>query len=210
MDKYSLYFNNILTQIIPANRNCNGKYKKSKSSNCNIKSSSYDDKTKEGIMQIINKYIKKEKITNNLNSSSNNILLLEEELVKRYNKDKSNNFSFPEIKNVLDCISDVLTYFKENNYKKDDKMCWQIDQNINIIKNASQETICANIKYDSCPPEDTISTIKNAKDLRFFNIKNENVIFAHNKEYCDYNIYETPYKGNIYPYAYCIRVMVSL
>ena len=212
MNKYSLYFNNILTQIIPVNKKCSGSSQNreyTKSSNCNVKSSSYDDKTKEGIMQIINKYIKKEKITNNLNSSSNNILLLEEELVKRYNKDKSNNFSFPEIKNVLDCISDVLIYFKENNYKTDDKMRWQIDQNINIIKNASQETICANIKYDSCPPEDTISTIKNAKDLRFFNIKNENVIFAHNKEYCDYNIYETPYKGNIYPYAYCIRVMVQ-
>jgi len=203
MDKYKLYFNSILTQIIPVNRECK------KSSRCNIKSSSYDDKTKADITEIINKYIKKEKTTNNLNSSSNNIFLLEEELVKRYNENKSNNFSFPEIKNVLDCISDVLTYFKENNYKNDDKMRWQIDQNINIIKNASQETICANIKYDSCPPEDTISTIKNAKDLKFFNIENENVIFAHSKEYCDYNIYETPYKGNVYPYAYCIRVMVQ-
>ena len=124
MNKYSLYFNNILTQIIPVNKKCSGSSQNreyTKSSNCNVKSSSYDDKTKKGIMQIINKYIKKEKITNNLNSSSNNILLLEEELVKRYNKDKSNNFSFPEIKNVLDCISDVLTYFKEHNYKNDKK-----------------------------------------------------------------------------------------
>jgi len=201
--KILLYFKKILLQIIPTNGICR------KSSHCDNNSSSYDNKTKAGISQIINKYIKKEKIANNLNSSSYNILHLEEELVKRYNKDKSNNFSFPEIKNVLDCISDVLTYFKEHNYKNDKKMQWQIDQTLNIIKNASQETICTDIKYDKCPPEDTISTVKNARDLNFFKIKNENVIFAHNKKFGDYNIYETPYNGNIYPYAYCIRAMVQ-
>jgi hypothetical protein len=201
--KILLYFKKLLSRIIPINET----YKKLSHSDNN--SSSYDDKTKADITQIINKYIKKEKIANNLNSSSHNILHLEEELVKRYNKNKSNNFSFPEIKNVLDCISDVLTYFKDNNYKNDEKMRWQIDQTLNIIKNASQETIYTDIKFDSCPPEDTISTIKNANDMRFFNIKNENVIFSHNEKFCDYNIYETPFNGAIYPYAYCIRAMVQ-
>ena len=203
MNIYNTYFNNILTIFD------NTKGKNTKSSQHSVKSSSYDDKTKAEITKIIDNYVKKEKSVTNLGISSDDILKLEDELIKRYNKDKSNNFPFPEIKNVLDCISDVLTYFKDNNYKKDDKMRWQIDQTINIIKNASQETICADIKIDKCPPEDTISTIKNAKDLNFFKIKNENVIFSHNKEYCEYNIYETPYNGNNYPYAYCIRVMVQ-
>ena len=163
MNIYNTYFNNILTIFD------NTKGKNTKSSQHSPKSSSYDDKTKAEITKIIDNYVKKEKSVTNLGISSDDILKLEDELIKRYNKDKSNNFPFPEIKNVLDCISDVLTYFKDNNYKKDDKMRWQIDQTINIIKNASQETICADIKIDKCPPEDTISTIKNAKDLNFFN-----------------------------------------
>ena len=53
--------------------------------------SSYDTITKEGITKIINKYIIKEKF-------EYDIFNLEEKLKERYNKDKSNNFSFPEIK----------------------------------------------------------------------------------------------------------------
>jgi hypothetical protein len=212
MNIYTTYFNNISTIFDTTTRGVSAKspqHAVAKSSQHNVKSSSYDDKTKAGITEIINKYIKKEKSVTNLSITSDDILKLEDELIKRYNRNKSNNFPFPEIKNVLDCISDVLTYFKDNNYETDVKMRWQIDQTINIIKNASQETICADIKYDKCPPEDTISTIKNAKDLKFFKIKNENVIFSHNQKYCQYNVYETPYHGNNYPYAYCIRAMVQ-
>ena len=173
------------------------------------KNSSYDEITLAAITNIVKRHTAKEKSNYNIEKSDYKLTTLEDELRKRYNIYKSNNFPFPEIKHVLDCIADILTYFKDNHYIKDEKMKWQIDQTINIIKNASQETACADIKFDSCPPEDTISTIKSAKDLKYFNIKNENVIFRHGKEYCDYNVYETPYRGNQYPYAYCIRVVVE-
>lgn len=173
------------------------------------KSTSYDPKTKEEITTIISKYIIKEKEYYNLESHEYNLFILDKDLQKRYHANKSNNFSFPEIKNVLDCIADVITYFKNTHYKTNFMMRWQIDQTINIIKNALQETVCTDIKIDKCPPEDTISTVRSACDEGFFNIKNENVIFSHGKEYCDYNVYETPYKGNQYPYAYSIRVLVQ-
>jgi len=85
-------------------------------------------------------------------------------------------------------------------------MCWQIKQTINIIKNASQETICSDIPFNKCPPEDTISTIRDAKNEKFVNIKNE---ITYGNQYCDMNVYETPYNKNQYPYAYSIRVMVQ-
>lgn len=173
------------------------------------KSTSYDPKTKDDIEAIIGNYIIKEKAQNNLESQQYDMLVLEKDLQRRYNKDKTNNFPFPEIKNVLDCIADILKYFQENHYKSDERMFWMIDQNINIIKNASQETVCADISFDKCPPEDTISTIKYAGNKDFFNIKNENVIFRHGKHYSNLNVYETPYKGNQYPYAYCIRAMIE-
>ena len=175
----------------------------------NDKNSSYDDNINKDIKSIVKKYTLKEKAEYNIENSNYKLLTFEDILRERYNVHKSNNFPFPEIKHVLDCIADILIYFKDNYYKKDDKMRWQIDQTINIIKNASQETVCTDIKIDKCPPEDTISTIKNAKELKYFNIKNENVIFRQDKEYCDYNVYETPYNGNQYPYAYCIRVIVQ-
>ena len=75
--------------------------------------------------------------------------------------------------------------------------------------NASQETLCADITIDKCPPKNTISMITDARNKGFFNIKNENVIFRYGKQYCKNNVYETPYKGVQYPYAYCIRVMVQ-
>ena len=142
------------------------------------------------------------------------MLVLEKDLQERYRKNAANaangtDFSFPEIKNVLDCVADVLTYFKDTHYKTDNRMRWKIDQTINIIKNASQETVCTDIMADRCPPEDTISTVRNASDKGFFNVKSENVIFRHGKEYSNYNVYETPYKGNQYPYAYSMRALVQ-
>ena len=174
------------------------------------KTTSYPPKTKCDIDEIINKYIIKEKALYNLDNQQCDLFVLEKDLQKRYIKNKSNNFPFPEIKNVLDCMADVLLYFKDNHYKlSDDRMCWQIEQIINTIKNASQETICTDIARDKCPPEDTISIIKYASDKDFFNIKDENVIFRYGKQYSNLNVYETPYKGNQYPYAYCIRVLVE-
>jgi hypothetical protein len=203
MNKFTQYFNNLGSVF---------SRKAVISNDLSKKTSSYNPTIQKDITAIIDKYIKKEKAYNNNNLESKNfdMLVLEKDLQERYNKNKSNNFSFPEIKNVLDCIADVLTYFKDiPYYKSDNRMRWQIDQIINLIKNASQETVCADIKFDKCPPEDTISTIKNANNKGYFNIKNENVIFRHGKEYCDDNVYETPYNGNQYPYAYSIRVMVQ-
>lgn len=182
-------------------------------------STSYDPETKADITKIINKYIKKEKAQYNLESKEYDLLVLEKDLQERYRKNANAaanaanaataDFSFPEIKNVLDCVADVLTYFKDTHYKTDNRMRWKIDQTINIIKNASQETVSTDIMADRCPPEDTISTVRNASDKGFFNVKSENVIFRHGKEYSNYNVYETPYNGNQYPYAYCIRALVQ-
>ena len=181
-------------------------------------STSYDPETKADIVKIINKYIRKEKAQYNLESKEYDILVLEKDLQERYRKNAkakaakagvAADFAFPEIKNVLDCVADVLTYFKDSHYKTDNRMRWKIDQNINIIKNASQETVSTDIMADRCPPEDTISTVRNASDKDFFNVKSENVIFRHGKEYSNYNVYETPYNGNQYPYAYCIRALVQ-
>jgi len=133
----------------------------------------------------------------------------EKDLQRRYRATGNANFSFPEIKNALDCIADILSYYKDNRYTTNTKMRRLILQTIDSIKNASQETLCTDIKIDKCPPKNTISTITDARHKAFFNIKNENVIYRHGTQYCDANVYETPYKGIKYPYAYCIRVMVQ-
>jgi hypothetical protein len=133
----------------------------------------------------------------------------EKDLQRRYRATGNANFSFPEIKNALDCIADILSYYKDNRYTTNTKMRRLILQTIDSIKNASQETLCTDIKIDKCPPKNTISKITDANHQGFFNVKNENVIYRYGKQYCDANVYETPYKGIKYPYAYCIRVMVQ-
>jgi len=155
------------------------------------------------IVKIIRKYRRKELKERMTTPVS------EKDLQRRYRATGNANFSFPEIKNALDCIADILSYYKEIRYTTNTKMRRLILQTIDSIKNASQETLCTDIKIDKCPPKNTISTITDAKHKAFFNIKNENVIYRHGTQYCDANVYETPYKGIIYPYAYCIRVMVQ-
>jgi hypothetical protein len=158
------------------------------------------------IAKIIRKYRRKE-----WNEWNERMLasVSEKDLQRRYRATGNANFSFPEIKNVLDCIADILSYYKDNRYTSNTKMRRLILQTIDSIKNASQETLCTDIKIDKCPPKNTISTITDARHKAFFNIKNENVIYRHGTQYCDANVYETPYKGITYPYAYCIRVMVQ-
>jgi hypothetical protein len=155
------------------------------------------------IAKIIRKYRRKERNERMLAPVS------EKDLQRRYRATGNANFSFPEIKNALDCIADILSYYKDNRYTSNTKMRRLILQTIDSIKNASQETLCTDIKIDKCPPKNTISTITDARHKAFFNIKNENVIYRHGTQYCDANVYETPYKGITYPYAYCIRVMVQ-
>lgn len=155
------------------------------------------------IAKIIRKYRRKERNERMLAPVS------EKDLQRRYRVTGNANFSFPEIKNALDCIADILSYYKDNRYTSNTKMRRLILQSIDSIKNASQETLCTDIKIDKCPPKNTISTITDARHKAFFNIKNENVIYRHGTQYCDANVYETPYKGITYPYAYCIRVMVQ-
>lgn len=155
------------------------------------------------IAKIIRKYRRKER------NEGKSAPVSEKDLQRRYRATGNANFSFPEIKNVLDCIADILSYYKDNRYTSNTKMRRLILQTIDSIKNASQETLCTDIKIDKCPPKNTISTITDARHKAFFNIKNENVIYRHGTQYCDANVYETPYKGITYPYAYCIRVMVQ-
>jgi hypothetical protein len=155
------------------------------------------------IAKIIRKYRRKEQNERMATPVS------EKDLQRRYRATGNANFSFPEIKNALDCIADILSYYKDNRYTTNTKMRRLILQTIDSIKNASQETLCTDIKIDKCPPKNTISTITDARHNAFFNIKNENVIYRHGTQYCDANVYETPYKGIKYPYAYCIRVMVQ-
>jgi hypothetical protein len=155
------------------------------------------------IAKIIRKYRRKEQNERMATPVS------EKDLQRRYRATGNANFSFPEIKNALDCIADILSYYKDNRYTSNTKMRRLILQTIDSIKNASQETLCTDIKIDKCPPKNTISTITDARHKAFFNIKNENVIYRHGTQYCDANVYETPYKGITYPYAYCIRVMVQ-
>ena len=155
------------------------------------------------IAKIIRKYRRKERNERMLAPVS------EKDLQRRYRATGNANFSFPEIKNALDCIADILSYYKDNRYTSNTKMRRLILQTIDSIKNASQETLCTDIKIDKCPPKNTISTITDARHKAFFYIKNENVIYRHGTQYCDANVYETPYKGITYPYAYCIRVMVQ-
>jgi len=133
----------------------------------------------------------------------------EKDLQRRYRATGNANFSFPEIKNALDCIADILSYYKDNRYTTNTKMRRLITQTIHSIKNASQETLCTDITIDKCPPKNTISKITDANHQGFFNVKNENVIYRYGKQYCKNNVYETPYGGVKYPYAYCIRVMVQ-
>jgi hypothetical protein len=161
------------------------------------------------IAKIIRKYRRKER--NEWNERKERMLapVSEKDLQRRYRATGNANFSFPEIKNALDCIADILSYYKDNRNTSNTKMRRLILQTIDSIKNASQETLCTDIKIDKCPPKNTISAITDARHKAFFNIKNENVIYRHGTQYCDANVYETPYKGITYPYAYCIRVMVQ-
>lgn len=125
----------------------------------------------------------------------------EKDLSRRYREVKSNNFSFPEIKNVFDCMTEMLMYY----HKTRRTMRRHIEHAIYLIKNVSQETLCTDITSDKCPHKGLLSSaIRNIRDIR-----NENVIFRYGKEYCANNVYETPYNGVRYPYAYCIRVMVQ-
>lgn len=144
------------------------------------------------ITKIITKYSRKEKA---------NTYEYEKDLSRRYREAKSNNFSFPEIKNVFDCITDILMYY----HKTKHTMRRHIEHAIHLIKNASQDTFCSDITIDKCPPKGLLSSaIKNVRDIR-----KENVIFRYGKQYCANNVYETPYNGVRYPYAYCIRAMVQ-
>ena len=155
------------------------------------------------IAKIIRKYSRKEAAANAANAA--NAFDLEKDLQRRYH---NTDFSFPEIKNVLDCIADMLSYYNTR-IPPQHIVRRLITQTIHSIKNASKETLCTDITIDKCPPKNTISTITDARNKGFFNIKNENVIYRYGKQYCKNNVYETPYGGVKYPYAYCIRVMIQ-
>jgi hypothetical protein len=170
---------------------------------------SYSEEIKEAINSIVNNCVTKEKKNFNVNNLNNDIHNLEIDLINRYNENgKNNNFSFPEIKPVFECIVNILLYFQNEYFNKNiisHKVCeWHIKHTLQLIQNASQITICSNIVNTSCPVDGAIPTNKDAKDADI-----QKYVNLHNKDYCTYNIYETPYNQNIYPYAYCIRVLVQ-
>jgi hypothetical protein len=91
----------------------------------------------------------------------------EKDLQRRYRVTGNANFSFPEIKNALDCIADILSYYKDNRYTTNTKMRRLILQTIDSIKNASQETLCSDITIDKCPPK-MMNHLKNQKKKIYF------------------------------------------
>jgi len=139
-----------------------------------------------------------------LNKIDKKVFNLEQDLIERYKQNNNNNFSYPEIKPIFNCIADILLYFKQNHFNDtSNESCifqWHINQTLELIKNASQTTICTNINYNKCPID---GTFKNNTDIQEY-------IDNHTNERCDLNIYQTPYNKNNYPYAYCIRVLVQV
>ena len=141
--------------------------------------------------------ILKKYIDNEIKISKQNIHILETEFISRYNKHKSNNFECPEFSNIFDCLFNVLEFFKTQIHLEEFSLLWQINQVIYLIKNATQVTICTNTKINNCPKPNI--------DL------NNSTYYTDNLDPpCTDNIYETPYNGVKYPYAYCIRVIVRV
>jgi hypothetical protein len=141
---------------------------------------------------ILKKYINKE-----LKISKENIHTLESEFITRYNKNKSNNFECHEFANIFECFYDILQYFITQINEEEFSLLWQIKQVIYLIQNATQVTLCTNTKISSCPEPNI-----DLSDSKYYTDKLDPP--------CIDNVYETPYNGVRYPYAYCIRVIARV
>ena len=140
-----------------------------------------------------NKYIKKEPpITQKY------IYELENTFIQRYSESKNNQFSCPEFENLFDCLFNFLEKSIESIDENEHTLIWNIFQGLELIRNCSQITVCTNTKIDNCPKPEI-----NLNNQRYY-------IDPIVSSPCSNNIYETPFNGVIFPYAYCIRVLVRI
>ena len=141
----------------------------------------------------INYFISKEpKIT------KEHIYNLEKEFVERYNQSKNNQFSCPEFENLFACLFSFLEFSLKSIDDNQYSLIWSITQSLELIKNCSQVTVCTNTKIDNCPKPDIVLV-----DPKYYT--NPEIELP-----CSNNVYQTPYNGAIFPYAYCIRVLVRI
>lgn len=141
----------------------------------------------------INKYIKKEP-----EIKQKYIYELENTFMKRYAEAKNNQFSCPEFENLFECLFNFLEKSLLSINENEHSLIWNIMQGLELIKNCSQITVCTNTKINNCPKPDI-----NLNDQKYYT---DPVVPLP----CSNNIYETPFNGVIFPYAYCIRVLVRI
>ena len=137
-------------------------------------------------------YIKKEpKITKKY------IYELENEFIRRYKEVGNNQFSCPEFDNLFACLFVFLRSSLKTIADNEYSLIWSITQSLELIKNCSQKTTCTNTEISKCPKPDI-----NLGDSIYYINKG--------KSPCINNVYQTPYEGAVFPYAYCIRVLVRV
>lgn len=123
---------------------------------------------------------------------------LEASFIDRYNLAKNNQFSCPEFENLFACLFDFLELNLQKIDSNQHSLIWSITQSLELIKNCSQITQCTNTEINKCPKPDI-----DLDDFKYYtDIQDPNI--------CSNNVYETPFAGAIFPYAYCIRVLVRI
>jgi hypothetical protein len=149
----------------------------------------------ESIKNILAKYIGKEpKITQQY------IYDLENTFITRYKIHNHNQFSCPEFENIFACLFDILNaYINEfsNDVPINNLLLWQIKQSIELIKSCSQKTKCTNTTINNCP-------------IPNINLLDDAYYTGASSSPCEDNVYETPYDGNTFPYAYCVRTIAQV
>jgi hypothetical protein len=123
---------------------------------------------------------------------------LEKRFVDRYNESKNNQFSCPEFENLFACLFSFLESSLKSIDANQYSLIWSITQSLELIKNCSQITVCTNTEINKCPNPDI-----NLDDQKYY--ANPKIALP-----CSNNVYQTPYNGAIFPYAYCIRVLVRI
>ena len=141
----------------------------------------------------ISSYISKEPIITQLY-----IYDLENQFVERFNQSKNNQFSCPEFENLFACLFSFLELSLESIDANQYSLIWSITQSLELIKNCSQITVCTNTEINKCPKPDI-----DLDDPEYY--ANPEIALP-----CSNNVYQTPYNGAIFPYAYCIRVLVRI
>ena len=123
---------------------------------------------------------------------------LEKQFVERYNQSKNNQFSCPEFENLFACLFSFLELSLKSIDANQYSLIWSITHSLELIKNCSQVTLCTNTEINKCPKPDI-----DLVDPKYYT--NPEIARP-----CSNNVYQTPYNGAIFPYAYCIRVLVRI